>query len=107
MPHCLLRLGIQKVKNLLVVELHVLAGNSNFVVRIVLPFNSNTFEKVTYSLRNYAVITFTNDWLNTLANILLIFVAFHCVCLSAACLPIDKNRCMEAQHYLFYQVIDP
>ena len=107
MPHCLLWLGIQKVKNLLVVKLNVLTGNSNFVVRILLPFNSHAFEKIPYSLRNYTVISFTNNWLNTLASSLLVFIAFHCVCLSTACLTVDKNRCVEAQYNLFYQVIDP
>lgn len=103
----LLWLRIQKVKNFLVVELHILARYSNFVVRVLLTFNFHDFEKVPYCLGNYAVISFTNDWLETLASCLLVPVAFHCVGLTAACLTVDKNSGMKAPHNLFDQVIYP
>ena len=101
----LLWLRIQKVKNFLVVELDILARYSNFVVRVLLPFNFHAFKKVRYCLWNYAIISFTNDWLDTLASCLLVPVAFHCVGLTAACLTVDKHSGMKAPHNLFDQVI--
>ena len=109
LSHCLLGFRVKKIKYFFVIELNVLAINSNLTVAFFQPFCFNLFKKVMNRPKDKTIIFRWNindrtNLLNIISS-LFVLVALHGVSLATACLAIYKDSCVESEHHLLNQVV--